>query len=63
MGRDDEVAIADRDIAHGAVREVTREGLPVVAVVEGDEDSGFGAGEQEASLLGVLADDVDVAAG
>ena len=56
VGRDDEVAVADGDVAHGAVGEVAGERLPVVAVVEGDEDAGLGSGEEEAALLGVLAD-------
>ena len=63
VGRDDDVAVADGDVAHGAVGQVPLEGLPVVAVVEGDEDSGLSTGKQEAALLGVLADDVHVATG
>jgi hypothetical protein len=34
----------------------------VFAVVEGDEDAGLRAGQEQSPLLGILADDVDVAA-
>ena len=59
---DDEVAVADGDVAHGAVRQVQLERLPVLAVVEGDEDAGLGARVEQSAALGILAHDVDEAA-
>src|SRR6185437_12626381 len=41
--------------------QVLAQRLPVVAVIEGNVDGGFRAGEEQAFLLGVFADDVDPA--
>src|SRR5215470_3630488 len=45
----------DRQVAHGGVREVEFERLPVIAVVERNEDRAFCASKQQSLSLGVFA--------
>ena len=59
--RGDEIAVAHREVAHRAIRHVRLKGLPVVPLIEGDEDSRFGSGVEQPATLRILADDVDVA--
>ena len=56
VGCGDEVVVFDFEVADGAGGHVEAEGLPVVAVVEGDVDLGFGAGVEEAFAFGIFAD-------
>jgi hypothetical protein len=56
---DDEVVVLNPEVAHGCVGQVELERLPVVAVVEGEPDGGFGAGEEQPLADGVFADGVD----
>ena len=59
---DDEVAVPHVDVADRAVGQVELQRLPVIAVVEGDEDAGLGPGVEEAAPDRILAHDVDEAA-
>ena len=59
---DDEVAVLRVDVADRAIGQVDLQRLPVLAVVERDEDAGLGAGVEEALAGRVLPNDVDVAA-
>ncbi len=45
MGADDDVVIVNDEIADRGGRHVEPQGVPVVAVIEGDEDGPFRAGE------------------
>ena len=56
MGSGDQVVAFDGEVADGAGGHVEAEGLPVVAVVEGDVDLGLGAGVEQALALGIFAD-------
>ena len=56
VGSGDEVVVLDLQIADGACGHVEAEGLPVIAVVEGDVDLGFASGVEEAFAFGVFAD-------
>ena len=52
---DDEVVVVNPEIAHGGVRQIQLQGLPVVAVVERDPDRIFRAGKQQAFAHGIFA--------
>ena len=60
-GGDDEVAEAglDGEPGDGGVGQVELQGVPVLAVVEGEEDAVLGGGVEEAGAGGVLLDAVD----
>ncbi len=57
--RDDEIVVLDDDVAHRRRRHVQPQRLPMSAVVERDIDGAFGAGEQQALPLRILADGID----
>ena len=54
-----QIVLVNPQIAHGGVRQVELERLPVVAVVEGDPHAGFGSGEQQTLPHGIFADGID----
>ena len=59
MRGDDQVVVLDEQVAHGGVWQVVLEGLPVVAVIEGNPDRGFSAGEEQALTDRVFANGVN----
>ena len=56
---DHEVVVVNHQIANRSGGHVEPQRLPVVAIVEADEDGEFGAGEEQALAHGIFADGVD----
>ena len=56
---EDQVLIMDDEIAHGSVRQIKLQRLPVLAVVEGDPDRPLGACEKQAMPHRILAHRID----
>ena len=59
VGADDEIVVVNREIAHGGVRQIELQRLPMVAVVERNPNGIFGSGEQQSFADGIFADGVD----
>ena len=59
---DGEIVAVDDEIAHGSDGHVDLKRLPMVAVVEGNVDAQLGGGVEQAILLRVFLDGVDVGA-
>ena len=60
---DDQIVAVNREVAHGRGRQVQLQRLPVVAVVERDEDAELGAGVEQTAPLRILFDRLQVDAG
>src|SRR5215472_14749 len=59
VGGDHEVAAFDDEIGDLRIGQVQREGLPLRAVVEGNVDSVFRAGEEQTAAAGIFTDGVN----
>ena len=45
MRRDDQIVFVNREIAHRGCRQIELQRLPMIAIIEGNEDGALGAGE------------------
>ena len=59
MGREDQIVVLDDKIVHRDRRQIEFETLPIRAVVEGNVDAVFGAGEEKPGLLRIFPDGAD----
>src|SRR6266566_3609556 len=59
MRPDDEIVVVNPKVAHRGVRKIELERLPMVAIVKGNPNAVFRAGEEQASAHMVFADCVD----
>ena len=59
MGRYDQIILMNPQIAHGSVRQVELQRLPVLAVIEGHPHRILRAREQQALAHGIFADRID----
>jgi hypothetical protein len=60
VGSDDEIVTMNHEIADGADGQVILQRAPSGAIVEGNEDADFGAGEKQAFAHGIFAYGVDI---
>ncbi len=60
MRRDDQVVVVELEVAHRRRRQVELECLPVVAIVERDEDSALRARDEQTLPHRVLLDRVHI---
>ena len=56
---DDKVIAMNRQVAHGGMRKIQLQRLPVVAVVKRNVYRSFAAGEKQAFARGIFTHDVD----
>ena len=59
MGGDDEIVVVNPEIAHGSVRQIQLQRLPVIAIVKRNPDGIFRAGKQQAFAHRIFAHRVD----
>src|SRR5713226_2055282 len=62
MRGDDEIIAVNDQVAHGGMRQILLQGLPVVAIVERNVDGAFRSGKEQALTNGIFANDVAGAA-
>src|SRR5690349_8592873 len=59
VGRDNEIVVLDHQIVNRRARKIELQTLPVLAVVERDEDASFGSREEKPALGGVFPHGMD----
>src|SRR5713226_7535006 len=62
MRGDDEVVAVNDEVAHGGMRQILLQRLPMVAIVERDVDRAFRSGKEQALTNGIFANGVAGAA-
>src|SRR6266581_3938610 len=62
MRGNDQIVLVDDEVVDGSGRQVELQGLPVRTIIEGNPRASFGAGIEQALVLGIFANSVNVRA-